>query len=131
FFGTSGFSVPDPEPLHLFKIPHLRNLYQKVGMFGAASNPFMPFDSFAFTGAQVRGFGFFHDGSVVTMFRFHGNAAFTTAVNPEGFPLDAAGDEQRRQVEAFLLVFDANLAPIVGQQVTFTGGNGAVAAPRL
>src|SRR5262249_27336249 len=27
FFGTNGLSVPDPEPLHLFKIPHLRNMY--------------------------------------------------------------------------------------------------------
>jgi DNA-binding beta-propeller fold protein YncE len=131
FFGTSGLSVPDPEPLHLFKIPHLRNMYQKVGMFGMTENTFFPFDSFANTGDEVRGFGFLHDGSADTMFRFHGNGGFTTAVTPEGFSLDAQGDEQRRQVEDFLFAFDSNLAPIVGQQVTLTGSNGAVAGPRI
>ena len=131
FFGTSGLSVVDPEPLHLFKVPHLRNMYQKVGMFGMTENSFFPFDSFAFTGDQVRGFGFLHDGSTDTMFRFHGNAGFTTAVTPEGFSLDATGAEQRHQVESFLLAFDSNLAPIVGQQVTLTGANGAVAGPRI
>jgi DNA-binding beta-propeller fold protein YncE len=131
FFGTSGLSVPDPEPLHLFKVPHLRNMYQKVGMFGMPPNTLFPFDSFAFTGDQVRGFGFFHDGSADTMFRFHGIAGFTTAASPEGFPLDAQGTQMRRQVEDFLLAFDSNLAPVVGQQVTLTVGNVAVAAPRI
>ncbi len=131
FFGTSGLSVPDPEPLHLFKIPHLRNMYQKVGMFGMPENGFFPFDSFAFTGDEVRGFGFLHDGSTDTLFRFHGNGGFTTAVSPDGFPLDAQGAEMRRQVEDYLLAFDSNLAPIVGQQVTLTAANGAAAAPRI
>jgi hypothetical protein len=131
FFGTSGLSAVDPLPLHLFKIPHFRNMYQKVGMFGMPDNTFAPFDSFAFTGDQVRGFGFTHDGSIDTVFRFHGNAGFTTAASPEGFPLDAQGVEERRQVESYLLAFDSNLAPVVGQQVTLTGSNGAVAGPRV
>jgi hypothetical protein len=131
FFGTSGFSVVDPEPLHLFKVPHLRNMYQKVGMFGMAENTFAPFDPFTPMGDQVRGFGFMHDGAMDTLFRFHGNAGFTTAASPDGFPLDAAGDLQRRQVEAFMLAMDSNVAPVVGQQVTLTGSNAAVAGPRI
>src|SRR6185437_3474810 len=56
---------------------------------------------------------------------------FTTAADPAGFPLDATGDQQRRQVEAFMLAFDSNLAPVVGQQVTLTATNGAAAGPRV
>ena len=37
----------------------------------------------------------------------------------------------RRNVEAFLLAFDSNLAPIVGQQVTLTRQNAAAVGPRL
>ena len=52
-----------------FKVPHLRNMYQKVGMFGfqdisATDGPFTN------QGAQVRGSGFSHDGSFDTMDRF-------------------------------------------------------------
>jgi hypothetical protein len=131
FFGTSGFSVVDPEPLHLFKVPHLRNLYQKVGMFGMTENSFFPFDPFPFTGDQVRGFGYLHDGSVDTAFRFHGTAGFTTAASPDGFPLGPEGVVQRDQVTAFMLAMDSNMAPVVGQQVTLGSDNGAVAGPRI
>jgi hypothetical protein len=37
-FGSNGRSSFDFSP-QLFKVPHLRNLYQKVGMFGNAENP--------------------------------------------------------------------------------------------
>ena len=37
----------------------------------------------------------------------------------------------RRQVEQFMLVFDSNLAPIVGQQVTLTTENADIALPRI
>ena len=37
----------------------------------------------------------------------------------------------RRQVEDFVFAFDSNLFPIVGQQITLTGSNGAVAGPRI
>ena len=39
FFGTDGESSIEGEPQE-FKIPHLRNLYQKVGMFGMPAVPF-------------------------------------------------------------------------------------------
>jgi DNA-binding beta-propeller fold protein YncE len=135
FFGTDGRYSFEPET-QFFKVPHLRNMYQKVGMFGnddttvpGDDSPIQgflpePFDSTAFQGDQVRGFGFLHDGSVDTMFRFQGAVGFLRgAVNPAGFPADdlAANFQQRRQVEAFMLAFDSNVAPIVGQQVTLAG----------
>ena len=84
-----------------------------------------------FKGDQVRGFGFLHDGSVDTVFRFlhepgvqPGHARLRP--NPDGFKPGAAGDLERRQVESFVLAIDSNLAPIVGQQITLTASNGAV-----
>src|ERR1051325_8148583 len=62
FFGTDGRSSFDPET-QLFKIPHLRNMYQKVGMFGSAGTLFVPTPD-PFLGDQVRGFGFSHDGAI-------------------------------------------------------------------
>ncbi|HEV7731177.1 MAG TPA: hypothetical protein VGR62_03400 [Candidatus Binatia bacterium] len=99
-FGADGQSAIQGGP-QLFKIPHLRNLYQKAGMFDA--------------GPQVRGTGFTHDGSVDTIFRFLGTPSFTLT------------DVERRQLEQFLLAFDTGLAPVVGQQVTLAIG-GDVAA---
>jgi hypothetical protein len=123
-FGTNGFSSFENEPQD-FKIPHLRNLYQKVGMFGMPSNSSFinPGDN-GNKGPQVRGFGFLHDGSVDTLFRFHNATLFSFGSGP-------AADALRRQVEAFMLAFDTNLAPIVGQQVTLTSTNAAVVGPRI
>src|SRR5262245_43810755 len=128
FFGGDGRSSFEFEP-QKFKIPHLRNLYQKVGMFGMPAVAFFNQGNNGFMGDQVRGFGFLHDGSTDTVFRFHHSTVFNQD-NPAGFPVPnpggfdpgPAGDVQRRQVEAFLLAFDSNLAPIVGQQVTLRGG---------
>ncbi|MBY0274055.1 hypothetical protein K2Z84_01845 [Candidatus Binatia bacterium] len=99
----------------LFKIPHLRNLYQKVGMFGRPATARVP-GAGADTGAQVRGFGFQHDGSVDTLARFHATSVFT---------MSAA---ERADMEQFLLAYDSNSAPIVGQQVTLAGADAAALA---
>jgi hypothetical protein len=49
-----------------------------------------PYDDVSFTGDQVRGFGFIHDGSVDTVFRFHGATVFAqTPRIPGGIPLIA------------------------------------------
>ena len=122
FFGTDGFSSFETEP-QFFKIAHLRNLYQKVGMFGM---PYVPFvdryngsPSVAHMGPQVRGFGYLHDGSFDTVLRFLNSVAFAqTPLNQGGFIRGAPGDPMRRQVEAFLLAFDTDLRPAVGQQIT-------------
>jgi len=80
----------------------------------------------------VRGFGFLHDGAIDTLFRFHSGAVFVQSPsNPGGFPAGAAGDPMRRNMEAFMMAFDSNLAPIVGQQITRTATNGATADPRI
>lgn len=120
FFGTDGRSSFEGETQH-FKIAHLRNLYAKVGMFGFPGVPALPGGSHAFQGDQIRGFGFLHDGSVDTIFRF------LTATVFSGF----SSNSQRRAVEAFLLAFDSNFAPIVGQQITLRGDNALVAGPRI
>ena len=131
FFGSDGRSSFENET-QLFKVPHLRNLYQKVGMFGMSPEPFFPSDPFPFMGDQVRGFGFLHDGSTDTLFRFHGASVFIRSIiNPGGIPTGTEGQTLRRQLEAYLLAFDSNLAPIVGQQVTLTSDNGAVVGPRI
>jgi hypothetical protein len=92
-------------------------------------------------GPQVRGFGFLHDGSTDTLFRFVQALVFSQR------PVGAAGDfdpgnlfgltlspedfEKRRGMEAFMLAFDSNLAPIVGQQVTLGARSAAAVQARL
>jgi DNA-binding beta-propeller fold protein YncE len=105
-FGTDGFSTIEGEPQE-FKIAHLRNIYQKVGMFRSSGN-------------QVRGFGFLHDGSVVTPFEFISSSVFENMTTA-----------QRREVEQFILAFDTGLAPMVGQQVTATSSANAAVNTRI
>ena len=116
FFGTGTFATFEGSS-QIFKVPHLRNVYTKIGMFGFLSAAGGGFQN---TGPQIRGFGFSHDGSVDTLFRFVSGAVFN-------FP----SDTERRQMEAFLLQMDEDLAPIVGQQVTLDATNAVVAAPRI
>ncbi len=106
FFGSNGETTFENETQE-FKIPHLRNMYQKVGMFGMPAVPFTRFGDNAHQGDQVRAFGFLHDGSFDTLFRFHTSDVFINMTDPE-----------RRDVETFMMEFPAELAPIVGQQIT-------------
>ena len=134
FFGSSGLSSFDFSP-QLFKTPHLRNAYQKVGMFGNPPNPgFIGVDT-SFQGDQVRGFGFLHDGDVDTVFRFHHGISFSELGNGGpghgAFLNGPAGEVQRRQVEAFVLAFPTNFAPVVGQQITLSVGSVAAVAARI
>ena len=133
FFGSDGFSS-FAFNFQLFKVPHLRNLYQKVGMFGNALNPGFLLQDDAHKGDQIRGFGFLHDGTVDTLFRFHTGISFSeifTGPGNGGFPLGPEGDTMNRELEAFLLAFPSNLAPIVGQQITVAPSTQAAAAPRV
>lgn len=147
FFGTDGQFSPAGES-QTFKIPHLRNLYQKVGMFGMKSllpegNPdkiensgkfllFAPLANKGPMGPQVRGFGFLHDGSVDTLFRFlSGSVFFPREPDFTGLPLTSEGIELRRSLESFLFAFDSNLSPIVGQQVTLNKKLQRNAGPRI
>jgi YVTN family beta-propeller protein len=118
FFGTDGEMSFESETQD-FKIPHLRNLYQKVGMFGMPAIPLLQSGPTTHQGDQVRGFGFLHDGSIDTLFRFHGSGVFSL------------NDTEQRELEAFMFAFDSNLAPIVGQSITLTSTNSGVAGPRI
>ena len=108
FFGTDGFTTFENET-QMFKIAHLRNVYQKVGMFGMPQIPFIRAGDNGNQGPQVRGFGFLHDGSIDTLFRFLRATVFSTDATPT-----------RGNLEQFMFAFDSNLAPIVGQQITLT-----------
>jgi YVTN family beta-propeller protein len=108
FFGSDGDSTFENEP-QVFKVAHLRNLYQKVGMFGMAKVPGIRRGDTTSLGDQVRGFGFLHDGSIDTIEHFLSATVFSISV------------QEVADVEAFVLGFDAGLAPAVGQQVTITG----------
>lgn len=163
FFGSDGRYSFEAEPQYL-KVPHLRNMYQKVGMFGMAVTTNLPIDApvpllaflpspvtdNSFQGDQVRGFGFVHDGSVDTAFRFFASNVFALRPltdqfpNPFGIPEPlpsdppakqaadlAAGNKIRRQLEAFVLAFDSNIAPIVGQQATLTAFSGSDVQARV
>jgi YVTN family beta-propeller protein len=116
FFGGGDFATFEGST-QIFKVPHLRNAYTKVGMFGLFANTGT---GPVHTGNQIRGFGFSHDGSVDTLFRFVSSAAFS-------FP--SAVEE--RESEAFMFQFDNDLAPIVGQQITLDATNSAVVGPRI
>jgi DNA-binding beta-propeller fold protein YncE len=124
-FGTSGLTTFEMETQEM-KVPHLRNMYQKVGMFGMPQVAFFNPSDHSHLGDQIRGSGFLHDGSTDTIFRFY----TATVFNP-GFVQTGGGDPLRRDVEAFMMAFDTNLAPIVGQQVTLTSANGTAVGPRI
>lgn len=116
-FGTNGLMTFEGGRItENFKIPQLRNMYAKAGMFGFSA------DNAGTSGAQIRGFGFSHDGAVDTLDNFFRDPVFI-------FPPPA--DVNRRQVIAFVLAFDTDLLPIVGQQVTWRPGAGAAVEERL
>ncbi len=120
-FGSSGLMSFESETQD-FKIAHLRNLYQKVGMFGMSPVSTGIFSGNAIhMGAQIRGFGFIHDGSVDTITRFHQSSVF----------LFAEGDKTRREVEQFMYAMDTNMKPIIGQQITLTRSNKATVLARI
>jgi DNA-binding beta-propeller fold protein YncE len=138
FFGTDGQSAREVFP-QIFKVPHLRNVYTKVGRFGffnlnplieTATDPTLE----GFMGDQIRGFGNNRGGDLDSVFRFMHATTFSQnflfGPNPGGLPPGAAGDGLRRAVESFILAFDSNLKPIVGQQVTISRPASAAALAR-
>jgi hypothetical protein len=127
-FGTGG-NQSFEGIAQIVKIPHLRNMYAKIGMFGNPSVGFLNAADSGFMGDQIRGFGFLNDGSVDTLFHFFSAAVFNPT-SDSGFP-QTNPDATRRDVEQYMLAFDSDLAPIVGQQVTLTGANASSAGPRI
>jgi YVTN family beta-propeller protein len=88
------------------KVPQLRNMYKKTGFTDAPG------------AVNKRGFGFIHDGSVDNLFNFLQFPGFNF-----NQPNTQTPDENRRDVEAFLLSYDTGIAPSVGFQITFHGAN--------
>ena len=118
FFGANGrrSSVNESQQ---FKVPHLRNLYTKVGMFGMPEVPFLLAGNNGDQGPQVRGFGMLHDGSVDTIARFFGTTMFELSA------------QDRVELEQFMFAFPSDLAPIVGQQATLASTGAERVAPRI
>lgn len=111
FFGTGGGSTFEGETME-FKVPHLRNAYQKVGMFGQMPTDQIPGAPGVFTGDQVRSTGYLHDGSVESV---------KTFLSAQVFNLSST---QETNLEALIMAFETDFAPIVGQQVTLSATSG-------
>jgi len=114
FFGTDGQSSGRERmsQAEILKVPHIRNLYTKVGI---------PESIGAATGDQIRGFHFGHEGGTEKILVFLNSAQFD-------FP---GGNDQRMDMVNFLMAFDTELAPVVGQQVTMTNTNRLLARQRV
>jgi hypothetical protein len=148
-FGSNAFYTNDAVS-HVLKVPHLRNMYTKVGMFGsvqtrrgvgltnfadsifgareggllAAQNAHM--------GEQIRGFGFTHAGEEDMIFHFFSSSGFAKAPAP-GFPLD---NDNRAGVETTLpkdtsTCYDGQLKPLNNQFLAALGTPEEVQALRL
>jgi hypothetical protein len=85
-----------------FKVPHLRNVYQKLNVNFAA-------------GAQsVGGYGLIHDGIDPDLFTFLSRDVFGTFANDT---------VRKRNLDAFVQCFDTGTAPAVGYARTLTAAN--------
>ena len=99
---------------------------------------------------RIRGFGFAHDGSFDTTFTFSFAPNFGRGLadpnepltifppflgiqinNPQGLSMLPAGFPIHEALDAYMMVFESNFDPIVGQQVTLTDDNEAEASPRI
>lgn len=106
-FGTDGtMSVEGGDVDEDMKIPHLRNMYQKVGFFtkNGANRPE--------TGPQIRGFGFDNQGASGSIDNFLSAPVFLLL-----------GERRRLLVQDLSLAFPSEMNPIVGQQVTINSDN--------
>ncbi len=104
--GTARFIIPAAalEESQDFKIPHLRNMYQKIHF---TRTP----------GAQsIGGFGFVHDGMDPDLITFLSRPVFQTFSQPA-----AAGI--RSNINAFVMCLDTGIAPSVGYARTLVATN--------
>jgi hypothetical protein len=87
------------------KVPHLRNMLEKTGFRDSAGV------------INDRGFGYTPDGAADDLASFDHGPGFSYG------PDSATAADNRRDLAAYLLTFDAGLAPSVGYQLTFDGTN--------
>ena len=144
FYGTRG-EIAHGGEIQILKVPQLRNLYTRVGMFGLPDREgFLPSHTKQHQGAQIRGFGFLHDGATDQLLNFLKGGVFDNG--EKGCPPGADGrfgchfnageigipDETTRQgLVDYMMEFDNDLAPIVGQQVTLTANTKSWAESRI
>ncbi len=95
-------------PNQSIKVPQIRNMYEKAG-FSRKSQE------------NNLGFGFNHDGTIDGLENFFHIENFT------GFAEGPIGEQQRRDIIAFVMSFSTDTHPGVGAQVTLDGTNGASA----
>jgi YVTN family beta-propeller protein len=88
------------------KVPHLRNLYQKIGFTNRAG------------AASITGFGFSHDGRDSTLFDHFVAPRFGALTNDT-----SAGTLVKSNLVALLLCFDTGTAPALGYARTLTAEN--------
>jgi hypothetical protein len=101
----SGLAIVDAEALQEsqhFKIPHLRNVYQKANFNHSPG------------AVSISGYGFVHDGIDDTLFNFLSRPVFGTFANNATI---------KNNLEAFVLCFDTGTAPAVGYTRTVTASN--------
>lgn len=133
FFGSRG-EVAHGGEIQVFKTPQLRNLYTRVGMFGLPDREgFLPSHTRQHQGDQIRGFGFLHDGATDQLLNFLKGGVFDNGEMPCPKGLTNAHgcetnqgrigipDERTRQeLVDYMMEFESDLAPIVGQQITLS-----------
>lgn len=89
------------EPQH-FKVPHLRNIYQKLGFNNASG------------ATSIAGFGITHDGADPNLIAFLSRPVFQRFANDT---------IRKRNLSAFVQCFDTGTAPAVGYTRTVTSAN--------
>ena len=144
FYGSRG-EVAHGGEIQILKVPQLRNLYTRVGMFGLPDREgFLPSHTKEHQGDQIRGFGFLHDGATDQLLNFLKGGVFDNGEIgcPEGaderygchFNAGEIGipDEETRQgLVDYMMEFDNDLAPIVGQQITLNSETSDVVQARI
>ncbi len=134
WYGTNG-EVSHGGEIMILKAPHFRNLYQRIGMFGLPDRlGFQISATREHQGEQVRGFGFLHDGATDQLFQFLQGGVFDNGdvgcppgmtaelhgctFNDQSGSVGIPNDTVRQGLVDYLLEFDTDLAPAVGQQIT-------------
>lgn len=144
FYGSRG-EVAHGGEIQILKVPQLRNLYTRVGMFGLPDREgFLPSHTKQHQGDQIRGFGFLHDGATDQLVNFLRGGVFDNGETgcPQGaderygchFNSGKVGipDEATRQgLVDYLMAFDNDLAPIVGQQITLNRNSSDAVEQRI
>jgi len=92
--GTNRAFIQSRFESQVFKVQQLRNIYEKTG-FTRASGP------------QKRGFGVLHDGTVDNVVSLLHRPSFSFS-----------NEQERSDLESFVLSFDTGMAPSVGRELT-------------